>query len=113
MKKLLFLCLMLLTLSAWECESNREVQPDSSQSLITVQKGETQCSEPWGLTDEKTVVAFLKQKGISKVENFKRVKISEGPFCAACTCASGFQVSVDIEPADLAKAEALGFKKKE
>jgi hypothetical protein len=105
-----WLPLMVILLGAWQCDTKQDVQPDGLQQRITVSKGETQCAEPWGVTDEKTVVAFLKEKGISKVENFKRVKFSDGPFCAACQCSSGHVISVDIVPADLAKAEALGFK---
>ena len=75
----------------------------ASDDRIWMVYEETQCADAWVSVDdnstENKVLIYLDGKGIL-VYQIEIVNYSQGPFCLACTCPSGNNIRVLIDPND-------------
>lgn len=97
------ICLLAFVSS---CEKN-----DTERTWVSIE--ETQCANPWddlGLgSTEDNVTGYLKNNGI-RIYGFNIEVYSDGPFCMACTCASGRIIQVLVGNSEIGNIKELGFQ---
>jgi hypothetical protein len=86
-------------------------------ATITMNYQMSQCADPW-MKDaeypnnkERVLKQFLLNKGISVSNLSITTDCGNSATCLACTCAGCDKASAEVEEADLAAMEALGFKR--
>ncbi len=111
MKKILVSMLFAAACLVWSC------QKEQAAATITMTYQMSQCADPWmqetGYLDNKTGVLkqFLVNRGISVSSLSITTNCGNGAVCAACTCAGCDKATAEVEEANLAAMEALGFRR--
>lgn len=86
----------------------------SPEDLKTISYMPTQCSEPWdeatytnsGANRGSRLLAYLKDKGIVDIYNFKSTT-DDKFYCEACTCLSGELFTFSVAEADYNKLKTI------
>jgi len=113
MKKiLLLLSIGMLTFS---CEDQMASEEESNGVRMVIQ--ETQCANPWEFSRDQEeyidyIKSYLQNMGVSTslVQILDELP-PDTALCMACTCWSGNNIYITVPPAEVEKAEALGFSK--
>ena len=108
MKMLTLLAIMAFTFTS--CEQTVVV----GENFVVSYKP-TQCSEPWdeaaytnkvNLSREERFKLFLKDKGVSNLNEFKNTP-DNNIYCSACNCPSNDNFSFKVSESDLAKLKTF------
>ncbi|HKK12040.1 MAG TPA: hypothetical protein VJ945_04375 [Flavobacteriaceae bacterium] len=91
---------------------------DKINDAIVFYWEQTKCSDPWGTTDndsqsdtKSAIISFLSENGVEDVNkiSFENTSPEGTVTCDACNCLNGILILIEIEMAQAAKMEALGF----